>query len=277
MRPCSFIGSTGSLALPCRGAEAGWGLDVINVDTPATLAHLAGQVHLWRFSLIQPDSGVERLRQTLSPDEVVRASRLRFAEHRRRFVVARGVLRSVLGTYLGRPACSLVFRYGAYGKPELEPCAERDLAFNLAHSHELGLLAVSYQRQLGVDIEYLDRHVDLSGLAEHCFSAGERSSLEAMAPARRTLARYHTWVRKEAYVKALGRGLSVPLQSFSVTVEPAFAALLGQVPQDIDPQAAQWAVHPLDLHCDYAAALVVDDGTAALRYFDWPAQSGSQA
>ena len=237
---------------------------------PKKLEPLATQVHLWRLSLIQPDDVIERLRYTLSCDEIERAARFRFAEHKRKFIIARGALRTILGEYLDLPARALNFRYGVLGKPELSLSPDTKLQFNLSHSREKGIVALTYERRIGVDIEYIDQQSKTAALAAKFFSATEVRLLEQFEPARRNIAFYHTWVRKEAYLKALGQGLSIPLHTFSVSVDPGSCAFLTHVSNEIDPEPVKWEIHALDVHHDYAGALLVNDFGLELKYFNWP-------
>lgn len=170
-----------------------------------------GEAHLWRAEL---SLGADDARASgvLSSDEWARAERFRFASDRRRFLAARLLLRQGLGRYLGVEPGSLVFAYGPHGKPSLaENCG---LKFNLSHCEDAALLAVAADVEVGVDIERLRAFDDAERLAAQFFAEGERSAFLAAPPEKRDAGFLRIWTRKEAYVKALGEGLSLPLRDF---------------------------------------------------------------
>jgi 4'-phosphopantetheinyl transferase len=207
---------------------------------PAAVALPPEEVHVWRIRLDRPADEVARLHETLAADERARAARFHFAEHRRRFTVARGRLRAVLAGYLGCRPEQVGFRYGPHGKPELAADAG-ELRFNLAHSDEGALLGVTRGRDVGVDLERVRTVKDLEQLARRYFAAAEVADLEALPAAERAWAFFRCWTGKEAYIKAIGLGLACPLESFRVALRP------GEPPSILEVDgsaagAAQWAV-----------------------------------
>jgi 4'-phosphopantetheinyl transferase len=218
----------------------------------------ADETHVWLASLEQTPAEVERLSQHLSADEMERAARFRFPQHRDHFIVARGLLRLIIGRYLQVAAQSLVFSYSSYGKPELAGDFEnRGLCFNLSHSHELVLYALTRRRALGVDIEDLRSDVVGESVAERFFSAAEVKTLRALPEGLQVEAFFNCWTRKEAYIKAIGEGLSHPLDQFDVSLVPGEpAALLGTrgAPEELE----RWSLFDLAPGAGYAAALVVE-------------------
>lgn len=203
-------------------AEPPWG------TPPGELSLGGADVHVWRASLRPPRSRVEELRRTLAPDELVRAAAFRFPRDRDAFALARGLLRTLLGGYLGVPPGALRFAYTRYGKPYVEgPPGAGSLCFNLSHAHDIVLYAFARGRKVGVDVEYLRREFACDEIARRFFSPRELEALRAVPPERRTEAFFDRWTRKEAFVKAVGEGLSFPLDRFEVSLEPrATAALL---------------------------------------------------
>jgi 4'-phosphopantetheinyl transferase len=157
----------------------------------------------------------------LAPAERARADRFAFPEGRRRFVVGRVTLRRLLGSRLGVPAAEVQLIDGAHGKPALAPCHDaiaNGLSFNLTHSGELALVALG-QGDLGVDLESPLRVVDAMAVVRRFFSEAERNGFESLpAGADRDRLFFRVWTRKEALVKAVGRGLSCPLSSFTVPI-----------------------------------------------------------
>ncbi|MBI3941590.1 MAG: 4'-phosphopantetheinyl transferase superfamily protein [Chloroflexi bacterium] len=185
---------------------------------PASPILTRDAVHLWLVPLDGASYPHARLQPWLAPDEVERAGRYVFQRDREAFILARGFLRLILGTYLGTAPQLLRLAYGTYGKPCLAAGqGAADLTFNLSHSHGLMLLAVALQRQVGVDLEFIRTDFDPQELATHFFAPGECAFLCALPLSRQVEAFFAIWTRKEAYIKARGAGLSIPLDSFEVT------------------------------------------------------------
>jgi 4'-phosphopantetheinyl transferase len=236
---------------------------------PPELTLSNAEVHVWRVALDPAKSCVECLQRTLSADELARAARFHFPRDRRRFIVARGVLRDILGWYRGVQPSALGFRYSAYGKPELADDADEDgLRFNVSHSHEMALFAVTRGREVGVDIEYLGREIAGEEIAERFFSAHERASLRALPAAMKHQAFFNCWTRKEAYIKAHGEGLSLPLDQFDVSLVPGEPAAL--LATHSDPQEVlRWSLRALTPGLDYVAALAVEGQGWQLSCWQW--------
>jgi 4'-phosphopantetheinyl transferase len=233
---------------------------------PAEVALPPGEVHVWRFAQDVPVARERRLAQVLSPDERERAARFRFERHRRWHVVARGTLRHLLARYVGAQPAALRFRYGPQGKPALEgPGAPH---FNLAHSGGMALLAVARDRALGVDLEEIRPERADQALVERFFSPREGEMIRALPAALRPEAFFHCWTRKEAYIKAIGLGLSQPLRDFTVSVSPGEPAALLEVAGDPDA-TARWRLRALDPGPGFVGALAVEGPEVRLRCWTW--------
>lgn len=209
-----------------------------------------GEVHVWRAGLDVPETRVAEYRQVLAEDERARADRFHFERDRRRFTVARGVLRSLLGRYLGMPAGELRFQYGEYGKPHLEAGS---LRFNLSHSHEAALIGVCLEGKIGVDIEYKNADRVTLDVARHFFAEEEVAALSALPRELWSDGFFTCWTRKEAYIKARGEGVSLGLDTFAVS--------LGAVPELVRSShgdAEAWEMTDAEVGGDYAGALVVE-------------------
>jgi 4'-phosphopantetheinyl transferase len=224
------------------------------------LSLATGEVHVWRMELEQSPDVLKRFRTTLEADELRRASRFHFDRHRNSFVAGRGFLRYVLGRYLDSRPEALRFSYGEYGKPALDGT----LHFNMSHSHGLALLAITQDRQIGVDVEHVRADFATEEIARHFFSHSEVESFNALAKEDQIAAFFRCWTRKEAFIKATGRGLSQPLDAFDVTLAPGVAAELLRVEED---DASRWSMSDIDAGVDYAAALVVEGAAATIRYW----------
>jgi 4'-phosphopantetheinyl transferase len=184
-------------------------------------------VHLWYVHLDWAAADTKRVERWLSLDERQRAQRFRFDRDRNRFIVRRAVLRMLLGEYLESPAGDIAFVYRALGKPALAPAFDRHrLSFNASHSHDLAVVAVAFDRTLGVDVEWVRPLVDLEAIARRFFAPRENLALNRVAPAERVQAFFNCWTRKEAFVKASGEGLTRALDSFEVSLTPGEPARL---------------------------------------------------
>jgi 4'-phosphopantetheinyl transferase len=232
------------------------------------------EVHVWDASLTQPAHVVESLRRSLSPDELRRAEAFRFELHRERFIVGRGLLRNLLGGYLAADPRELRFTYTKFGKPGLsEPHAAAALRFNFSSSHEEALCCFASGREVGVDIEHLRPDVECEELAERFFSTSEREALLRLPPGDRRAAFFNCWTRKEAFIKAVGEGLSFPLDRFDVSLAPGEPASLLSVMGDAE-KAARWSLKELAAPEGYAAALVVEGHGWTLRRWRWGVEQG---
>ncbi|MBN1147812.1 MAG: 4'-phosphopantetheinyl transferase superfamily protein [Anaerolineales bacterium] len=230
---------------------------------PEELALSPDVVHVWAAWLDLPSAWRDRLQRTLSKDELERAGRLRFERDRRRYIARRGLLRDLLGRYLGAAAGELRFVYSDQGKPCLAPGFEyrrgsppAALRFNLSHSAGLALYAFTLERHLGVDIERLGERIHYEQIAERYFSPQERAVLHSLPPESGALAFYLCWTRKEAYVKAHGEGLSLPLEQFDVSLIPGEAAQLLATRGGLEA-AELWGMQHLEPAPGYVAALAV--------------------
>jgi 4'-phosphopantetheinyl transferase len=239
---------------------------------PGQLTLEDDEVHVWRAELDLPDQVVYQLRQTLDSAEVSRACRFHFEKDRSRFIVARGLLRTILGTYLNLDPQILRFGYGGQGKPFLMGNNAKDasaLRFNLSHSGGVALMAVTLNRELGTDLELIRPEFATETIAEQFFSVQETAKLRALPADVQTEAFFNCWTRKEAYLKARADGLSFPLDQFSVSLipgePPALLSLLGE-PDEI----ARWSVIHLNPGSGYVGALVVEGRVLRLRTFQFP-------
>lgn len=227
-----------------------------------------GDVHVWRADLEREPSTVEQLFNRLSSEERQRAARYYFVKDRERFIVARGALREILGRYLGMEPDRISFSYNGYGKPSLTTGTGNDvLRFNVSHSRGIALYAVTRGQEVGLDIEYMRQDIASLLIAQHFFSPSEVSVLSALPDSQQIAAFFNCWTRKEAYIKALGTGLSHPLKQFTVSMIPGEPARLLST---TDPQETQrWSLIALSPHPDYKAALVVEGAVRTLSFWQW--------
>lgn len=227
------------------------------------------EVHVWRAALDQPGARLLSLYESLSADERERATRFHFEKDRRQFIAARGLLRRILSLYLKAEPSRLQFSYTAYGKPSLTAeFGDNPLRFNVSHSGELALLAFSRGRELGVDIECIRPELADEQIAERFFSSREVAALRALPAPVQKEAFFTCWTRKEAYIKAIGEGLSLPLHSFDVSLSPTEPAALLAVRANV-PEATRWTLRALEPGPDYKAALVAEGNDWELKCWQW--------
>jgi len=236
---------------------------------PAAPALGEGEVHVWRLLLEQPSSRFDELRRILDQEEQGRVDRFRFDIHRQRYIAAHAGLRLILSRYLKIQPQAIQFQFTQYGKPGLTPGTNpAGIAFNLSHSHELGLIAVAQNRTLGVDIEQVRADLADEKVARRFFSAREIEALLSLPPELQRVAFFNCWTRKEAYIKARGEGLSLPLDQFDVTLIPGEPAILLHTRPD-PAQALQWKLYDLNPGSGYAAALAVEGFARTLKCWQW--------
>jgi 4'-phosphopantetheinyl transferase len=220
-------------------------------------------VHIWSPPLDQSQIALRWLERVLSAEEAARAERLVFATDRHRYVAAHGLLRLILAGYLGTGPEGVTLERDAGGKPRLA-YPER-LRFNLSHSGSRGLVAVSAEREVGIDIERIREMGDLEGLVQACFSPSEQAALAAVPASQRLRTFFAGWTRKEAFLKALGDGLARSLDSFSLPLAPVEPARL------LRPPGAPgcYTLRALEPAPGYVGALVVAGPPVTVRWRDW--------
>jgi 4'-phosphopantetheinyl transferase len=226
----------------------------------------ANEVHVWRASLAGENSengenGNSRfssLQRLLSVEERERVGKFYFERDRQNWTIAHGILRILLARYLATDPRTLRFETNAYGKPSLaSPHSRANVHFNLSHSGNLALYAFASDRQVGIDVEYMRSGIDYEELSRHHFSHLENASLQSLPATQREEAFFLCWSRKEAYMKARGKGISIPLEQFDVSLTPGEpATLLGSRENPLAP--AQWSLCALSPMTGYAGALAVE-------------------
>jgi 4'-phosphopantetheinyl transferase len=222
-------------------------------------------IHVWRADLDLPIMDFQKLYQTLSIAERVRAERLHFEKDRRRFIVGRGTLRTILGFYLNVEPGRLQFCYGKNGKPALaDAFGNGTIHFNQSYSEGLGLYAFTRDQEIGVDIEYIRDIQEMNQIAERFFSAGENAVFRSLPESKKKEAFFNCWTRKEAFVKAKGQGLSLGFDQFEVSLTPGEAAALLSINGDFQ-EASCWSLQELDPELGFAGTLAVRGHSGSLK------------
>ncbi len=222
----------------------------------ATLA--LDDVHVWQRYLGVQSEDQEYYRRLLSPDETARAHRFRFESDRNNFIIARGTVRELLGQYLTIPPGELRFAYSAFGRPFVADFnAPTAFDFNISHSGGMALMAFSMGHRIGIDVEKVRQDFATDEIADRFFSSSEYAALRGLPEDERHAAFFRCWTRKEAFIKALGEGLSHPLDQFDVSVDRDTPAVLLATRPDAN-EVHRWKLHDIELPGDYAAALALE-------------------
>ena len=222
------------------------------VGAPYLLSHK--EVDVWLVPLDPPVETMQVLIPLLSLDERERASRFKFDKDRRRFVVARAALRTLLGRYLHVHGSEIKFLYGSKGKPYLGGAQNAKPRFNVSHSGEFALIAFTDDEPVGVDIELIHEMDDAESVVRRFFSPVEVEQWMGLPARLRSRAFFDCWTRKEAYVKAVGDGLSMPLDRFAVAFRPGDSPTIAFL--DANPDR-QWSLFDLTPAPGYAGALAI--------------------
>lgn len=215
------------------------------------------EVHVWRIDLAGVAPAESRWQVILSPDELARASRFHLAQDRQYFTATRALLRTLLGSYVGCDPGRLTFLYSNTNKPSLGSAHSRvPVEFNVSHSGSKALLAFARKREVGVDVEQIRNNFDHEALARRFFSPAEQKELAALQPSERCRGFFRGWTRKEAFIKANGAGLSLPLDGFDVSLTLGEQNAL-QATRPDGREAALWSLREIDAGEGYEAALCV--------------------
>jgi 4'-phosphopantetheinyl transferase len=235
-------------------------------EPPVALELGRADVHVWAASLA---ADATHWRECLSQAELDRAAAFHFELHRRRFIVGRGLLRLILSRYLAAKPQELEFAYGPQGKPELAgSLAANGLRFNLAHSEDLAIVAVTRLGAIGVDLERIAPLEEVDELVARFFSIRENTRFQQLAAEQKAPAFFNLWTRKEAWLKATGEGIAHSLNLVEVSFLPGEPAQLLNIPEPLR-QGLRWSLHDLAPASQFAAALAVAGEGVNLRCWRW--------
>ena len=227
------------------------------------------EIHVWRINLVRPPPETARLQNILSDDGKKSAARFHFAHDQRRFVVRRAVLRQLLAVNLDLHPEEIKIDSAHFQKPKIAAAQNsRRLQFSSSHSGDWALIALAQNGEVGVDVEQHRPLPDAADLVKNYFSDWEIAEFARLSEPMRAEGFFNCWTRKEAFVKALGLGLTYPLKNFSVTLAPGQPAALVAVSGDANARE-KWRMVSLDVAPAHAAALVFEAGLSAVRCFEW--------
>lgn len=219
------------------------------------------EVHIWSVQTLGESSSSGDFKDLLSSVEQDRASKFKFETDRRRYITAHAVLRSILAIYVSGPARELQFVTGPYGKPKLAPIQAKKFEFNLSHSHEVVLIAVTQGREIGVDVEWVRKDFAFDEVAQRFFTTREVAALHALPLHLQREAFYKCWTSKEAFLKAKGTGLSGQLDEVEIVFIDQVVRVKGTVPN--------FSLIELTVDGGYVAAMVVGGPEPRLTYYAW--------
>jgi len=229
------------------------------------------EVHVW-WSWVDAAVGVvSSMEASLNEKERLRAAKFLHNTDRTRYVFGRGMLRQILATYVDAKPEDVTFSTNEFGKPFLDqPFASSGLYFNLSHSKDLVVVAVAFDQHIGVDVEFVRQISDVDAIARRCFTDFERELLAGEIDSK-TSNFFRCWTRKEAFVKAIGKGLSVPLNSFTASLPGGVAS--GRLPAVPEQSPIKlWWITDLEVPADYRCALVKEGDMPTIVFREWRAQ-----
>jgi 4'-phosphopantetheinyl transferase len=235
-------------------------------NAPDNLILSEDDVHIWRADLEIDEYAQRSFLTLLSPDEKNRAQKFRFARDSRNFIAARGILRSLIGRYLAINPAQVSIQYSKFGKP----CIANNnfLQFNISHSQNLALLAFTKRFTIGIDVEFVNPEIEAKDIAVNFFAKNEIVSLHALPEKQQALGFFNCWTRKEAFIKAVGEGLSFPLDKFEVSLEPGKPAKL--LATDWDPKAiSKWSMYSMSPGENFVGCLVIEGIVDQVKFWNW--------
>ncbi len=225
--------------------------------TAGELALPDNEVHVWQASTAGAEERHARFAALLSPDERTRAQRFYFEADRARFILVRGMLRRLLGRYTRIDPAQVEFSYGEFGKPEVKFAGGVPLRFSVSHSGDVALFAFTGWRRVGVDVERVRAMSDTERFAAQLFAASESALLSAVGQEKSRSAFFQLWTAKEAFLKAVGMGLTMPLDRVEVELREDESLRLAALDGDVH-EAQRWQLGRIDSGPEYKAALVVE-------------------
>jgi 4'-phosphopantetheinyl transferase len=236
------------------------------LNPPENLILSEEEAHVWRADLRFNECFQSSFLKLLSPDEKRRADKFHFAKDSRNFIVARGILRSLIGKYLEINPAEISFQYSEFGKPGI--AANHSLQFNISHSENVALFAFIKKLNVGVDVEFVKQDIEVKDIATKFFSANEVLNLLALPEKQHTLGFFNCWTRKEAFIKAVGQGLSFPLDQFEVSLEPDKPAKL--LATNWEPKAvSKWSIYSMSPGANFVGSVAIEGPVKHVNFWNW--------
>ena len=234
-------------------------------SVPTNFILQPNQVHVWKANVNTFKFRYPHFIALLSPDELERASKFKFEIDRLTYVIAKGLLRTLLGKYMNFHPSSIQFNYNKQAKPYLKH--QIPIEFNVSHSQNFLMFGFTLHHAIGVDIEYNKRPVEVKQIAHQFFSKTEAEKLLALPENQWLPTFYNCWTRKEAFIKAKGGGLSIPLDQFEVSIlnneEPVLKAILWD-----QNDVVNWKMEAFHINRDYTGAILINCATSIFKYYN---------
>lgn len=210
------------------------------------------QIHIWYININDYQNHTNELMHYLDDQENKRAQQFKFAKDRNSFICSHAILRRLLSKYCNCDQKKILYNYNAFNKPSLNN--DYNINFNLSHSFHRGIIAITKNHPIGIDIEYMKNKPILDDLAKRFFSAHEYNEYKILPQQQKTLGFYNCWTSKEAFVKAVGMGLTFPLKNFTVNLNPELKAkILSSKNQTININ--EWKLHRFIVENQYCIAI----------------------
>jgi 4'-phosphopantetheinyl transferase len=236
------------------------------LNPPDNLILIEDEAHIWRADLKFNECFKSSFLKLLSPDEKSRAHKFRFIKDSMNFIIARGILRSLIGKYLEINPAEVSFRYSEFGKPDIAD--NHFLQFNISHSQNIALFAFTKKLNVGVDVEFVNPDIEVKDIAAKFFSPNEVSNLFALPEKKHTLGFFNCWTRKEAFIKAVGEGLSFPLNKFEVSLEPDEPVKL--LATDWEPKdVSKWSIYSISPAANFVGGLAIEGVVEKIKFWNW--------
>jgi 4'-phosphopantetheinyl transferase len=229
----------------------------------------SNEIHVWASPLTVTANALANLHATLSSEEKSRAEKFKFDQHRNRFIAGRGLLREILGRYLQISPGKLDFNYSENGKPAFAPgFPSAGIHFNLAHSDDLALIAITRIGPVGVDVECVRPIKNVDELVARFFSPRENKAFQNLPADAKPTAFFNLWTRKEALLKATGEGITRSLSLVEVSFLPGDPARLLAVSGD-PAEASEWTLHDLSPATGFTGAVAIQAQDTSISCGRW--------
>lgn len=241
-------------------------LNCLWISSPSVVKLFPYQVHIWRIHLDLSSNRIYKLKKLLSPYEIAKVDKFYFEMHRRRYIARHGLLRIILSKYISSDPDQIQFSYSKSGKPELMPIKKQKLpSFNLSYSNELALCAITLNRSIGIDVEYIRENINVDLLAEHYFKPYEYKMINALSIDQRKKTFFDLWTLKEAYLKGTSEEID-GFEKIEFSISPNEPPELISNRENIS-ESSLWSIYQLIPLDGYTASLAVEGNEVNINRF----------
>jgi 4'-phosphopantetheinyl transferase len=227
------------------------------------------EVHVWSYLLDAENPDMDFFYNLLTEDEKTEINKIKIRKVRNQKVISKAIVKNILSKYLGVTINQIKFSYNKFGKPVLPADINlQDLNFNVSHSGELGIIALTKKYKIGVDVERIAELADIDDIIQMCFSKDEQRLFHGVKDPEKTTLFYRIWTGKEAFVKAIGKGFSFPLKNISFKLNHNKEIVISdiiEVPENLN----DWQIYNFNPQENYSSAVVVNLNSFLIRKFEW--------